>query len=107
MSLKQREPQGLTPRVSRWQSGDGRREARRAPGSNSTDERGSPLGPPLPFKSTWTPEPKNGTTAGKPSKIEYGAGSGELVNELVGPGKTFGSLATLGYTEQEVITTGA
>jgi hypothetical protein len=76
-------------------------------GAGSTSERGTPVAPLLPFKGTSTPKLKNGTTAGKPSKVEFGPGSGELINETVGAGKTTGSVSTLGYTEQELITTGA
>jgi hypothetical protein len=77
------------------------------PGNVSTSERGSPLAPLLPFKGTSTPKLKNGVSAGKPSKVEFGPGSGELSNETVGGGKTTGSFAVLGYNEQELITTGA
>jgi hypothetical protein len=73
----------------------------------NTKERGSPLAPLLPFKGASTPKLKNGLTAGKPSKVEFGVGSGELLNESVGPGKTSGTVSILGYTEQKLITVGA
>jgi hypothetical protein len=76
------------------------------PGNVSTGERGTPVAPVLPFKGTWTPKLKNGTTGGKPSKVEFGRGSGELINESIGGFKITGSLTTLGYVEQELVTTG-
>ncbi len=51
------------------------------------------------------PKLKNGTTAGKPTKVEFGAGSGEL--EALGgavKGTTTGHTTEMGYEEQEVIT---
>jgi hypothetical protein len=76
-------------------------------GNASTSERGSPVAALLPFAGTLTPKIKNGNTAGKPSHIEYGAGSGKLENASVGAGTTTGSVALLGYNGQELITSGA
>jgi len=76
------------------------------PGNVSTGERGTPLAELLPFVGESTPKSKNGTSAGKPSKVEFGTGSGELINSKVGGGKTTGSTTLMGYAGQEVITTG-
>jgi len=51
------------------------------------------------------PKLKNGTTAGKPTKVEFGTGSGEL--EALGgavKGSTTGHTTEMGYEEQENIT---
>jgi len=51
------------------------------------------------------PKVKNGTTASKPTKVEFGAGSGEL--EALGgavKGTTTGHTTEMGYEEQELIT---
>ncbi len=74
------------------------------PGSVSTSERGKPTGTLTAFTGEWTPKLKDGTTAGKPTHLEFGSGSGELTNPTVGLAKTTGSTAILGYTEQETIT---
>jgi hypothetical protein len=76
------------------------------PGKLSTKERGEPLAELFNFTGTLTPKFKNGTTAGKPTHIEYGAGSGELFDKDVGAGKYTGSEVVLGYNEQETITVG-
>lgn len=74
------------------------------PGNTSTSERGTPVLELLPFSGESTPKLKNGITAGKPSTISFGAGSGELQNGTVGGAKTTGGTTLLGYTEQELIT---
>ena len=74
------------------------------PGDVSTSERGTHILPLHAFTGEWTPKLKNGTTAGKPTHLEFGSGSGELTNPTVGLAKTTGSTALLGYTEQETIT---
>ncbi len=51
------------------------------------------------------PKLKNGSTAAKPTLVEFGAGSGEL--EALGgavKGSTTGKTTEMGYTEQELIT---
>jgi hypothetical protein len=75
------------------------------PGNVSTSERGTPTGALLAFTGEWTPKLKNGTTAGKPTRVEFGTGSDELTNPTVGLQKTTGSTALLGFDEQELITT--
>lgn len=76
------------------------------PGNVSTSERGTPISTLLPLQGTLTPKIQNGITAGKPTHIEYGAGSGELIGESGGSATIHGTVSILGYTEQELITTG-
>jgi hypothetical protein len=80
-------------------------------GNVSAEERGTPVGTsistPVPFCGTWTPKIKTGLSAGKPTKTEFGAGSGELVSPELGGLTVAGTLQTLGYAEQELIATGA
>jgi hypothetical protein len=55
------------------------------------------------FTGEWTPKLKDGATAGKPTRLEFGPGSGELTNVTVGAQTTTGSTALLGFNEQETI----
>jgi hypothetical protein len=57
------------------------------------------------FSGNNDPEPKNGTSASKPSEDRYaGTGEEELVSPEVGPGKTEGHVKTQGYAGNEVVT---
>jgi len=56
-------------------------------------------------KGERTPEVENGTTIGSaPSKIVFGAGSGELEIGTTPEGKVTGSLKIMGYEGGELIT---
>jgi len=76
------------------------------PGNVSTSERNTPAAELLPFAGESTPKSANGKTATKPSHVQFGAGSGELINGKVGGGKTTGETTLEGYIAQETITTG-
>jgi hypothetical protein len=52
-----------------------------------------------------TPKLRNGVTAGKPTQVEFGAGSGELTSPTAGPEETAGATTVLGFNEQETIST--
>src|SRR5437660_11508294 len=55
-------------------------------------------------KGELTPEIENGTSAGaSPSKLSFGAGSGELEIGTTKEGKVTGSLKTMGYEGGEII----
>jgi actin-related protein len=56
------------------------------------------------FSGSTEPEMVPGTSAGKPSFSEFGAGSGHL-ESTDGPGETIGKDKMMGYEEEEVITT--
>jgi hypothetical protein len=77
------------------------------PGNGSTAERNAPFGELLPFIGEWEPNEKNGSTARKPSHIEFGAGSGELINVTAGAAATAGNTTLMGYIGTEVITASA
>jgi hypothetical protein len=55
------------------------------------------------FSGEWTPSIQSGTSATKPSFVDFGAGSGHLESED-GPGETIGREKLMGYEEEEVIT---
>jgi hypothetical protein len=59
-------------------------------------------------KSPATSEPRetNGSSPGKPSKTEFGAGSGELECGAEGKGEIGGKLKTVGYNGSELLTVG-
>ncbi len=65
-------------------------------------ERGTPVTMPLAFRGMLTPKLTGGSGASKPSLVQFGEGSGELVSES-GKGKTSGKVKLLGYNEQELI----
>jgi hypothetical protein len=56
------------------------------------------------FEGELTPKWVNGTSAAKPSFIEFDAESGHLTNGTVGEGKVGGKDKVLGFEEQELIT---
>ena len=58
----------------------------------------------LSVSGTTAPEEVTGTTAGKPSFSEFGAGSGDLASSE-GPVEVIGKLKVMGFDEEEVITT--
>jgi len=58
-----------------------------------------------PTRGELTPKLKNGTALSAPSKIEFGAGSGELELAGVSEGAVGGSLKVMGYEANEIITT--
>ena len=59
-------------------------------------------------KGELTPEVENGTSIGSaPSKISFGAGSGELEIGTIKEGKVTGSLKAMGYEGGELITSKA
>jgi len=58
-----------------------------------------------PSRGELTPKTKNGTALSAPSKVEFGAGSGELELAGVSEGKVVGSLKIMGYAGNEIITT--
>jgi hypothetical protein len=59
-----------------------------------------------PSRGELTPKLKNGTLIGSaPSKIEFGAGSGELELAGVREGAVTGALKVMGYNEAEIIST--
>jgi hypothetical protein len=57
-----------------------------------------------PTRGELTPKVKNGTALSAPSKIEFGAGSGELELAGIPEGKVAGSLKVMGYEANEIIT---
>ena len=58
-----------------------------------------------PTRGELTPKTKNGTALSAPSKIEFGAGSGELELAGIKEGAVAGSLKVMGYEANEIITT--
>jgi hypothetical protein len=73
-------------------------------GNASTEERGKPTGALLSFAGESAPRLVNGGSIVKPSRLEYGPGSGELLNTTVGGGATTGTAVLIGYQEQETLT---